>query len=579
MRFRLLFLALVAALTGRAADLTVQVQLRWRGEAIAVPSRDVTNASGQKLRLTRFAALISDVSLERKEGGAVQLDGQFAFLDAETNRLSFVLRNVPAGDYAGLSFHVGLPPATNHADPSAWPAGHPLNPVVNGLHWGWAGGYVFAALEGRYGAADAERGFSYHLATDARLMSVGFATELPVSSDTTVDLVLDLARVFGGRRLDATDGSESTHSGANDALAADLAKAFERSWFLLESRPTPAASSGQNPSSSLATPATGARATPRALTVPVGFPRPALPTDNPLTEEGIALGQLLFSTPALSANATQSCADCHQAERAFSDSRRVSPGAEGQPGTRNAPPLFNLAWSPQYGWDGAKTRVRDQVLAAILNPIEMHADPAIVLPALARDSAIADAFTAAFGTPDISLDRVGLALEQYLLTLVAAESKFDRAMRGAATLTAEEQQGFELFATEYDPVRGRRGADCFHCHGGALFTDFALRDNGLGASASDAGRATVTGRPTDQGKFKTPSLRNVAVTAPYMHDGRFETLEEVVAHYDRGVRRTPALDPNLAKHPDAGFALTDAEQRALIAFLRTLTDTPVVPAS
>ena len=576
MRYPFLLFALLAALNGRAADVTIHVELRWRGAPMAVPSDDVTNASGQKLRLTRFAALISDVALERKTGGAVQLDGQFGFLDAETNRLSFVLRNVPAGDYAGLSFRVGLPPEMNHADPSNWPAGHALNPVVHGLHGGWAGGYVFAAIEGRYRADNGERGFSYHLATDARLMSVGFAANLPVASDTTLDLALDLSRVLGSRRLNATDGSESTHSGANDALAADLAKAFERSWFLLEVRPTPPAITQ---SALEAQPVASVAATPHAFTVPVGFPRPALPADNPLTEEGIALGQSLFNSPSLSANAAQSCADCHQTERAFSDFRRVSPGAEGQPGTRNAPPLFNLAWSPQYGWDGAKTRIRDQAQAAILNPIEMHAEPAAVVAALGQLPTMRAAFAAAFGSPEISLERVGLALEQYLLTLVAADSKFDRAMRGAATLTAEEQQGFALFATEYDPVRGRRGADCFHCHGGALFTDFALRANGLSGSSGDTGRAAVTGRSTDQGKFKTPSLRNVALTAPYMHDGRFGTLEEVVAHYDHGVQRTPALDPNLAKHPEAGLALTDAEQRALIAFLRTLTDTPAGRAS
>lgn len=579
MRCSLFFLALLVALTGRAAELTIQVQLRWRGELVAVPSGELANSSGQILRLTRFAALVSDVALERTTGGVVHLEGQFGFLDAGTNRLCFVLRNVPEGDYAGVSFRVGLPPEVNHADPSGWPAGHPLHPLVNRLHWGWAGGYVFAALEGLYHSDTGERGFSYHLATDARLMSVGFAADLPVSSDTTVDLALDLGRVLGARRLESTDGTESTHSGANDGLAPVFAQAFERSWFFLEVRPMPAANSGLNPSSSLATPATGARATPRALIVPAGFPRPALPTDNPLTDEGVELGKLLFSDSRLSAGAVQSCADCHQAERAFSDDRRVSPGAEGQLGTRNAPPLFNLAWSPHYGWDGGKTRLRDQVLAAMLNPIEMHAEPAVVTAALAQEPLIRDAFASAFGSPEISLERMGLAIEQYLLTLVAADSKFDRALRGTATLTEEEQQGFTLFATEYDPVRGRRGADCFHCHGGSLFTDFALLDNGLGGPSTDRGSATVTGRASDERKFKTPSLRNVAVTAPYMHDGRFETLEEVVAHYDHGVQRTSTLDPNLAKHPESGLGLTAAEQRALIAFLRTLTDTPAVPAS
>ena len=171
----------------------------------------------------------------------------------------------------------------------------------------------------------------------------------------------------------------------------------------------------------------------------------------------------------------------------------------------------------------------------------------------------------------ITPERIGLALEQFLLTQVSADSKFDSALRGAATLTEEEQHGFDLFLMEYDPARGKRGADCFHCHGGPLFSDFAYKQNGL-PIAADRGREKVTASASDAGKFKTPSLRNVAVTGPYMHDGRFATLEEVVAHYDHGVVRTATLDPNLAKHPNEGLQLSTDDQHALVAFLRTLTD-------
>jgi cytochrome c peroxidase len=203
----------------------------------------------------------------------------------------------------------------------------------------------------------------------------------------------------------------------------------------------------------------------------------------------------------------------------------------------------------------------------------MKADLAVVVTELNRDAALRARFAAAFGPADISIERVTLALEQYLLTLVAADSRFDRAARGVAELTEEEKRGLALFVSEYDPARGRRGADCFHCHGGALFTDFGFRSNGLG-EGPDAGRGSVTQRAADRGRFKTPSLRNVALTAPYMHDGRFATLADVVAHYDHGVRRTSNLDPNLAKHPDAGLGLSPEDQRALVAFLMTLTDEP-----
>jgi cytochrome c peroxidase len=129
-----------------------------------------------------------------------------------------------------------------------------------------------------------------------------------------------------------------------------------------------------------------------------------------------------------------------------------------------------------------------------------------------------------------------------------------------------------LFSTEYDPRRGQFGADCFHCHGGPLFQSQAFANNGLDEHSADPGRAKVTGNVRDEGKFAVPSLRNAALTAPYMHDGRFKTLEEAVEHYVTGVRRSATLDPNLAKHPDGGVPLSRADQQALVAFLKTLTD-------
>ncbi len=306
--------------------------------------------------------------------------------------------------------------------------------------------------------------------------------------------------------------------------------------------------------------------------MPAGFPQPALPADNLPTAAGVALGRALFRDPRLSGNGSQSCASCHAPEKAFSDSVALSRGAEGALGKRNAMPLFNLASSPSYAWDGSQPRIRDQALAAWTNPIEMHADPARVAAALARDEVLAQKFSAAFGSGEITPERITLALEQFLLMEIAADSRFDRSLRGEVELSADEKRGFELFMMEYDPARGRRGADCFHCHGGALFSDYAFKHNGLDRVSADAGRAIVTGSATDHGKFKTPSLRNVALTAPYMHDGRFATLEEVVAHYDHGVQRAATLDPNLAKHPDAGLELSPADQRALVAFLRALTD-------
>ncbi|WP_414664680.1 MbnP family protein [Horticoccus sp. 23ND18S-11] len=556
-----------------AARLTIAIEPRWGQDALTIPSGPVTTDAGQTLRVTRVAAIVSGVSLLRADGGTVRLDGQYGAIDLERGKREFTVQEVPEGGYVGLEFHVGVPPEMNHGDPGRWPAGHALNPLVNGLHWSWQGGYVFAAVEGAWRAGAAERGFVYHLATDERLMTVRFRADFTIAGDSAVRLALNLARVLAKHRLEPDDASESTHSGAGDALAPKLAEAWERAWFWLgaasRTDETGRASAGAERSLRARS---DAGPTPRAFTVPAGFPQPALPADNPLTVEGVALGAALFNDARLSGNGRQSCASCHDAAHAFSDTRALSNGARGEPGRRNAMPLFNLAWNEAFAWDGSQPRVRDQAFAAWTNPIEMDGVPAQVVARLADDSALTLKCFAAFGPGGLTVERVTLALEQYLLTLVSADSRFDRAMRGEAELTVDEQRGFELFAREYDPARGQRGADCFHCHGGALFTDTALKNNGLDRVSADPGRAGVTGAETDRGKFKTPSLRNVALTAPYMHDGRFATLEEVVAHYDHGVVRSAALDPNLAKHPDRGLELSAADQRALVAFLRTLTD-------
>ena len=155
---------------------------------------------------------------------------------------------------------------------------------------------------------------------------------------------------------------------------------------------------------------------------------------------------------------------------------------------------------------------------------------------------------------------------------------FDRAMQGWEQLTAAEQRGFDLFVTEYDPRRGFFGADCFHCHGGPFFTHHGFANNGLDSDSKDLGRFLVTGRAGDKGRFAVPSLRNVELTAPYMHDGRFATLEQVIEHYSTGVKRSATLDPNIAKHPGGGVPLSTEDKAALVSFLKTLTDESLRPA-
>ncbi|MEZ5414674.1 MAG: MbnP family protein [Opitutaceae bacterium] len=565
---RLPGLLLLLTAVGWSAELQLNFALRWGNEVLALPQGGLRTATGQLVEITRLSALLSDFQLLQPDGSVVRLEGQYGYLDVASDRLSVALKNVPAGNYKGLQMVIGVPAALNHADPGIWPAGHPLNPQVNSMHWNWAGGYVFMALEGYWrdaGASDPS-GFSYHLAGDERAMRVRFLTSFAVESATRVTLALDASKLFRDRQIAQDDGSDSTHSATGDELAAQLSTATKRAFFWLGTAPAQITES-EHPSPSVA-----ASGTPVAFTVPAGFPQPDLPADNPLTAEGIELGRRLFGDPRLSGNESQSCVTCHDPANAFSDRVALSRGADGTSGVRNAMPLFNLAWHPAYAWDGSKKTIRAQALAAMTNPIEMHANLGEVIAKLTGDPQVEEDFAQAFGSPEITGERIGLALEQFLLAEVSADSRFDRAMRGEAQLSAAEQQGFALFLTEYDPVRGKRGGDCFHCHGGGLFSDFVARSNGLDMRPVDAGLKNVTGLVYDNGRFKTPSLRNVALTAPYMHDGRFATLEQVVAHYDHGVQRSANLDPNLAKHPSKGMGLTNDEQSALVAFLRTLTD-------
>ncbi len=568
LRFTFALLLGTAAALG-AAELRVRVEPRWGDRALPVPSAEVATTGGQLVRVTRLAALFSDFQLLRSDGAVVRLEGQYGFIDAASDRLEVALTNVPVGEYRGLQVRVGVPEAVNHADPGLWPPGHALNPTTNGLHWSWSGGYVFLALEGYWrnaGAVDSS-GFTYHLAKEPQLMTVRFLSEFTVARATRIDLALNIAPLFKDRRIAASDGTASTHSADHDALATALVRSTERAFFWLQADDSVAPSAPER-----ATAAAKSAGTPFAFTVPAGFPQPALPTDNPLTEQGVELGRRLFFDRRLSSNGEQSCASCHDPRAAFSDRVALSRGAEGALGQRNAMPLFNLAWHPAYAWDGTKRTIREQALAAMTNPLEMNARVADVVTELSDDPRVRDDFAAAFGSEEITGERLGRALEQFLLTLVSNQAKFDRTLAGQAKFTAQEQRGFELFVTEYDPARGKLGADCFHCHGGVLFSDFAAKNNGLDLVAADAGAQNATGRADDRGRFKTPSLRNVELTAPYMHDGRFQTLAEVVAHYDHGVQRAANLDPNLAKHPKAGLALSADDQAALVAFLKTLTD-------
>lgn len=313
---------------------------------------------------------------------------------------------------------------------------------------------------------------------------------------------------------------------------------------------------------------------PASLNIPALFQQkliaPLVPNNNPLTEEGITLGKKLFFEKRLSGDNTQSCASCHSPQNSFTDDTRFSDGIDGTFGTRNSMPLFNLAWnfSDRFTWGGKELGLERQALEPVRNPIEMHSVWTDVVTKLQQDSQYPNLFLRAFGTATIDSLLITKAIAQFERTLISGNSKFDQYLLGAAQLTAEELNGFNVFM---DEAKG----DCFHCHGSdnnPLWTDNAFHNNGLDTAFTDLGLGGVTGDPNDNGKFRSPSLRNLAFTAPYMHDGRFATLDDVINHYSEGLKSSSTIDPLMKKVQQGGVGLSAQDKADLKAFLLTLSD-------
>jgi cytochrome c peroxidase len=302
-----------------------------------------------------------------------------------------------------------------------------------------------------------------------------------------------------------------------------------------------------------------------------GFPPQPVPPDNPTTVQGVALGRRLFYDPILSGDSTQSCSSCHVQAAAFGDPNRFSLGIDGVLGPRHAPVLVNVGWGESLFWDGRAGTLEEQALEPVPNPIEMHQpwDGAVVK--LRRHAEYPALFQAAFGTDEITSARAVQAIAQFERTLVSAETRYDQFVRDGTGLTASERRGYVLYFSER--------AECFHCHVDRVFTDQAFHNNGLDSVFVDTGRVEVTGDPNDLGRFKTPTLRNLVFSAPYMHDGRFASLEEVIDHYDSGGHGTDTVNPfilNLRRNHQEGHGLTPQDKQDLLAFLRTLTDSSFV---
>ncbi|HEY3762579.1 MAG TPA: MbnP family protein [Verrucomicrobiae bacterium] len=573
MRLACIFLAVACAASACcAATLELQITPKMLGQDLQPASLRYQTSAGETFSVTRVSYFISDIELQRDNGSWLSFSNSVEWLDFNANRDSIRLEQIPPGEFRTVRFLVGLNPGMNHGNISKIAPDSPLNPDMNNLYWGWQSNYIFMALEGLWRNSSGELdGWAYHLARDTNSVRITLAAAMDITNETKVQLDFDLASLLNAPRpLSFVKDGTSTHSRDGDpiasALVGNLPSAFHVSKITAL---TDAQITAAHPKP-LYLPE---KFTPYQFQMSAMFPIPDLPHDNPLTVERVTLGKQLFFDKRLSINDMQSCADCHLPDKAFQDGRRTARGAEGALGPRKTMPLFNLAWKQQFFWDGRASSLREQVLIPIQNPIEMHQTLTNLVAKLAHVSGDYPAlFDKAFGSKDITAEKISLALENYLLTLTSFDSKFDRVLSGREQFTPQEAKGFELFSTEYDPRRGQFGADCFHCHGGPLFQSQGYANNGLDDIFTDPGRGKISGRDSDLGKFAVPSLRNVALRAPYMHDGRFKTLDEVVEHYCTGVKRSMTLDPNIAKHPDGGVPLNAADKQALVAFLKTLTD-------
>jgi len=323
-----------------------------------------------------------------------------------------------------------------------------------------------------------------------------------------------------------------------------------------------------------------------ATIFPAELGMPSLPSDNPLTIEGVYLGRMLFYDPILSYDSSISCASCHKQEFAFSDPVALSRGAFGLKAKRNAPSLFNLAYSKHFFWDGRVTNLRDLVF----EPIQAHNEMAMTLPKLEGKlknvTRYIDYFNKAFGHAPNLVD-MSKAIEQFMLTIVSDGSRFNKFFPGDSIqlFNMSELRGAQIFngLVNFDPVtKVTSGADCFHCHGGELvqqqnFNMGGVANNGLDVVLTDLGYGGIINDPKKYGTFKAPSLLNIALTAPYMHDGRFNTLDEVIEHYsDKMNFNSPNIHSLISSHGGIQLNLSAEQKANLKAYLMTMTDNKLI---
>lgn len=304
---------------------------------------------------------------------------------------------------------------------------------------------------------------------------------------------------------------------------------------------------------------------PYAFQRPENFPDAVYTFENnPITPEGFELGRALFYDEILSVDNSIACANCHQQFAAFTDPvHRFSKGVGDQSGVRNAPPIQNMAFQNNFFWDGGVKHLDFVPINAITSEVELAETVANVVVKLQSNDVYRERFAKVFGTSEVTSQQLLYVLSQFMNLMVSANSRYDQYVRNEGTqLTSAELEGMMLFETK-----------CASCHSTDLFTDGAFRNNGLDETfEKDLGREKITEFSGDRGKFKVPSLRNVELTSPYMHDGRFKTLEDVLDHYAHEVKLSETLDPLLQTEIVPGITITETEKQKIIEFLKALTD-------
>ena len=308
--------------------------------------------------------------------------------------------------------------------------------------------------------------------------------------------------------------------------------------------------------------------------------RISIPEDNATTKQGVFLGRMLFYETKLSSSKTISCASCHQQKLAFTDGKAFSAGVNGIPTKRSSMSLANLLWVRNFFWDGRAKGLEDQAKFPLNDPHEMGSYLNEAVKELQKAKEYPPLFRQAFGTAEITADRITKAIAQFERTLISANSNYDKYLKGEYKPSKQELNGMELFMNSPQPEKNIRGANCAQCHGTPKMYMELFHNNGLDTEPKDIGREELTGMPNDRGRFRVATLRNIALTAPYMHDGRFKTLEEVVDHYNEHINSSKTLSISLKDRSNVingkNLGLTASEKLDVISFLKMLTDSTFI---